>query len=691
MRVATDVGGTFTDLVYLELDSSGKSLGIKTAKSDTTPPNFEEGVFNTIEEAKLDISKANFFAHGTTLVINAITERKGVTVGYITTKGFRDSLEIARGDRPDFFNLRYTKPKPFVPRYLRAEVAGRMNFKGQEMAALDLANLPKIIENFKQNNVEAIAICLLHSYSNQTHELKLREEVKSLWPEVEVVISSDITREWREYERGNTSALCAYIKPIAVKYLNRLFSRLKQASFTSVPYIMQSNGGIDSFEATKNIPITMIESGPTSGVIGAEKLGQLIDVKNIIALDIGGTTAKCSLIENGNVTINTNYWIEKNTLSSGYPVMVPVVDIVEIGNGGGSIAWIDDYNKMHVGPQSAGAIPGPVSYGKGGQSITTTDANLITGRINPNYFCGGKINADMDSVNANIKLLSSRLGLNDAETARGVIRIANNNMINALKLVSVNKGYDPRDFTLIAFGGGGGMHAPSLAKELSIPKVIIPFNSSVFSAWGMLMSDMRRDYIQTKLLTINENAIDELNQTFETMENTALRNLSNEKLDNEKISFKRFGSFRYLGQDHYVEIPLEKIKYTKDSIKNIISDFNTQYEKEYTYQLDSQIDMIQFHLVVNVEIEKPELQKKQLTNKSIADAIKSKRKVDFDEDGIHESNIYDFDKLEPGMTFKGPAVIEDPSTTIVVLPNQNCKLDEYLNLHIDITPSFINE
>ena len=691
MRVATDVGGTFTDLVYLELDSSGKSLGFKTAKSDTTPPNFEEGVFHTIEEAKIDISKANFFAHGTTLVINAITERKGVTVGFITTKGFRDSLEIARGDRPDFFNLRYLKPKPFVPRYLRAEVAGRMNFKGQEMTALDLANLPKIIENFKQNNVEAIAICLLHSYSNQTHELKLKDGVKKLWPEVEVVISSDITREWREYERGNTAALCAYIKPLAVKYLDRLISRLKQSNFTFVPYIMQSNGGFDSLEATKNIPITMIESGPTSGVIGAEKLGQLIDVKNIITLDIGGTTAKCSLIENGNVKINTNYWIEKTTVSSGYPVMVPVVDIVEIGNGGGSIAWIDDYNKMHVGPQSAGAVPGPVSYGKGGQSITTTDANLITGRINPNYFCGGKINADMDSVNANIKLLSSRLGLNEDETARGIIRIANNNMINALKLVSVNKGYDPRDFTLIAFGGGGGMHAPSLARELYIPKVIIPFNSAVFSAWGMLMSDMRRDYIQTKLLTINESAIDELNKTFETMENAALKNLSNEKLENENISFKRFGSFRYLGQDHYVEIPLEKIKYTKDSIRNIISEFNTQYEKEYTYQLDSQVDMIQFHLVVNIEIEKPALQKNQLTNKSIADAIKSKRKVDFDEDGIHESNIYDFDKLEPGMTFKGPAVIEDPSTTIVLFPNQNCKVDEYLNLHIDITPSFKNE
>lgn len=689
MRIASDVGGTFTDLVYLDTDEKGKILGIKIAKSDTTPPNFEEGVFNTIAEAKIDISKATFFAHGTTVVINAITERKGVKTAFITTKGFRDSLEIARGDRPDFFNLRYRKPKSFIPRFLRKEVVGRLDFQGNEMIALNLDNLNLIIDDFKNEKVEAIAICLLHSYSNQNHELQLRSEIKKLWPEVSVVISSDITREWREYERGNTAALCAYIKPIAEKYLDKLYNKLKVSNFNSIPYIMQSNGGIDSFEATKHIPITMIESGPTSGVIGAAKLGEMIGEKNIIALDIGGTTAKCSLIENGNVKINTNYWIEKNTISSGYPVMVPVVDIVEIGNGGGSIAWIDDYKKLHVGPQSAGAIPGPVAYGKGGKSITTTDANLITGRINPNYFCGGKFDADMNSVKTCIKDLSSKLGLSDIEIARGVIRIANNNMINALKLISVNKGYDPRDFTLIAFGGGGGMHATSLAQELYIPKVIVPFNSSVFSAWGMLMSDMRRDYIQTKLLTINEDALDKLNNTFENMEKLAADKLKEEKLDNNKILFKRFGSFRYLGQDHYVEIQMDAKKYNKDSINKIIQDFNSQYEKEYTYKLDSQIDMIQFHLVVSIDIKKPPLEKKQALSTKVEEAIKAKRKVDFAENGIHESNIYDFNKLEPGMSFSGPAVVEDPSTTIVILPKQECVLDDFSNLHINITPSFI--
>ena len=583
IRVATDVGGTFTDLVYFEIDEKTK-VAKKTSisKSNTTPPNFENGVFNCIEKSKIDISEASFFAHGTTVIINSITERKGVVTGLITTKGFRDSLEIARGDRPDFFNLRYKKPKPFVPRYLRKEVPGRIDFLGREIEQLDISDIPNIIKNFREHQVQSIAICLIHSYANPNHEIMISQEVKKLWPDIEVISSHELTREWREYERTNTTALCAYVKPIAKKYLDNLHSKLKDSNFTSNPYVMQSNGGIDTFDATKSIPLTMIESGPTSGVLGAAELGKLIGENNIISLDIGGTTAKCSLIENGNVKINTNYWIEKNRFSAGYPVMIPVVDIVEIGNGGGSIAWVDDYKKLHVGPQSAGADPGPASYGKGGQSITTTDANLITKRINPNYFCGGEINADIDAVNKNIQNLSTKLQLNDKETARGIIRIANNNMINALKLISVNKGYDPREFTLVAFGGGGGMHAMSLAVELNIPKVIIPVNSSVFSAWGMLMSDLRRDFILTKLTTMNNKSIDAINETFQSMEEQALNNFKKENFKESEIIFKRYGSFRYLGQDHSVEIPLKSDIYKDNDIENIVTDFHNQYEKEFS-------------------------------------------------------------------------------------------------------------
>jgi len=685
LRVATDVGGTFTDLVYFEIDqSTGKALKIKTAKSDTTPSSYEKGVFDTVNKAEVDISKSIFFAHGTTVVINSITERKGVLTGLITTKGFRDSIEIARGDRPDFFNLRYQKPKPFVARYLRAEVSGRIDFLGKELYPLDLSNLDSILDDFKKHEVKSIAVCLIHSYANFSHEEKVVNHIKNYWPEIDVVASHQITREWREYERTNTTSLCAYIKPIARNYLDKLNKKLIESNFKGNPYVMQSNGGIDTFESTKNIPLTMIESGPTSGVLGAAELGKLINENNIITLDVGGTTAKCSLIENGNVKINTNYWIEKNRLSAGYPVMLPVVDIVEIGNGGGSIAWVDDYNKLHVGPQSAGADPGPVSYGKGGKSITTTDANLITNRINQKFFCGGTIEADMKSVNKNIESLSKKLKFSDEETARGIIRIANNNMINALKLVSVNKGYDPREFTLVAFGGGGGMHATSLAKELNIPKVIIPVNSSVFSAWGMLMSDLRRDYILTKLTTMNKEAKDVLNKTFAEMEIKASNSFKKESISKDLITFKRYGSFRYLGQDHSVEIPIENIDFDESSIEKIVHDFHNQYEKEFTYRLDSQVDMIQFHLVAFAKIDKPDLQERKKTNITLDKTIKEKRKVDFDQMGIHESCIYDFDLLEPDMEFNGPAIVEDSSTTVVIFPDQKCKVDNYANLHISI-------
>ena len=468
IRVATDVGGTFTDLVCFETDTETGKHSIVTAKTDTTPPDFEIGVLNVLAKGQVDPSEVDFLAHGTTVVINSITERKGVKVGLITTKGFRDCLEIARGNRPDFFNLHYQKPIPFVPRYLRRELPGRMSYRGEESESLDMALLPSILDDFKSEGVAAVAVCFLHSYANFAHEKTAMKEVKRLWPEVAVVASHQITREWREYERTSTAVLSAYVQPAAEKYLKQLANGLKEKGFKGSPYIMQSNCGVDSLESVSRIPITMVESGPASGFWGAAELGKLINEPNVIALDIGGTTAKCSLIENAQVRIMTNYWIERDGKSAGYPIMVPVVDLVEIGNGGGSIAWVDDYSKLHVGPQSSGAIPGPAAYGKGGIEATTTDANLMLGRINKDYFCGGDINADMESAKSALSKVGDKLGATAEEAARGIIRIANNNMVNALKLVSLNRGFDPRDFVLVAFGGGGGMHAVALAQELGV-------------------------------------------------------------------------------------------------------------------------------------------------------------------------------------------------------------------------------
>jgi len=682
LRIATDVGGTFTDLVYLHISPEGEQQ-IGTAKSDTTPPDYEKAVMKVIEQADLDPSAVDFFAHGTTVIINALTERKGAKTALITTEGFRDVLEIARGNRPDFFNLEYRKPKPFVQRYLRRELPGRMSYKGDELKPLDLSGLPSILDDFKADGVEAIAICFLNSYANSKHEEEALRKVQELWPEVAAVASCQITREWREYERTNTAVLSAYVQPVARHYLDRLSRSLTEKGMKGSLYIMQSNCGVDTVNNAREIPITMIESGPASGVWGSAALGQIIGEPDVIALDIGGTTAKCGLISGGHIKINTDYMIGRTQTSAGYPAMVPVVDLVEIGNGGGSIAWVDEFQKLHVGPQSAGALPGPVSYGKGGTEATTTDANLELGRINPNYFCGGTITADMDAVGKSLDLLAEKLNTSRKEAARGIIRIANNNMVNALKLVSVNRGHDPRDFTMIAFGGGGGMHGCALARELGIKKVIIPKQSAVFSAWGMLMSDLRRDYIQTRIIELDDkNAGKQLDECLQALEKQALDEFRQESVAPSKVKFLRYGRFRYQNQAHSVEVALPDGTIGEALIQRIADNFHEVYEREYTYRLDSPVELVGFHVVASADVGKLALKELPTSGRKIEDALKERRNVDYTEAGEHKAAIYDGGLLEPGMRFAGPAIVEDPGDTIVVMPGMQCQVDAYGNIHI---------
>ena len=683
-RVATDVGGTFTDLVCFETDTDTGKSRVITAKSDTTPPNFETGVLKVLEKGAVDPASVDFLAHGTTVVINALTERKGVKVGLITTEGFRDTLEIARGNRPDFFNLHYEKPEPFVPRHLRKELSGRMTYTGEERTPLDLSGLPEILDGFRQEGVQAVAISFLHSYANTAHEIATLAEVQRLWPEISVVSSHQITREWREYERTNTAVLSAYIQPVAARYLHNLDAGLKSRGFKGSPFIMQSNCGVDSLAATSKTPITIVESGPASGFWGAAELGKLIAEPNVLALDIGGTTAKCSLIENGEVRIMTDYWIERSRKTAGYPIMVPVVDLVEIGNGGGSIAWVDDFGKLHVGPQSAGAIPGPAAYGKGGVEATTTDANLWLGRINKDYFCGGEIDADMPATEKSIRALGEKLGVETDQAAEGIIRIANNNMINALKLVSLNRGFDTRDFTLLAFGGGGGMHAVALGQELQVKKVVVPAAASVFSAWGMMMSDLRRDFFVTQLLDLSEGASAKIEQTFADTEAQAFSTFVDEGVDATQVTFQRYGKFRYQNQEHTTEVLLSGDAISDESLSKIASDFHETYEREYTYRLDAPVEMVGIHLVAKAEVGKLEMRPETVGGPDANGAIKGTRTVDYALEGKHEATIYDGDRLSPGMEFPGPAIVEDSGSTVVVHPGNSVLVDAFRNIHITL-------
>jgi N-methylhydantoinase A len=687
IRAATDVGGTFTDIVYFTTDSATGLQEIVTAKSDTTPPNFEQGVMNVLHKSGISLEEIAFLAHGTTLVINALAERSGVKTGLITTEGFRDSLEIARGNRPDFFNLHYEKPPPFVPRYLRREVPGRMSQTGQERRPLDLTGLPAIMDDFRAEGVGAVAICLLHSYANPSHEQNVLDRLRELWPDVSVVASHQISREWREYERASTAVLSAYVQPVAERYLGRLADELRDGGFGGQLYIMQSNCGVDSVEKTKEIPITMIESGPASGFWGAAELGRLIGDANVLALDIGGTTAKCSLIEGGHVKIISDYWIERSRLSAGYPIQVPVVDVVEIGQGGGSIAWVDDFGRLHVGPQSAGALPGPAAYGRGGTEATTTDANLVLGRINRDYFCGGEIQTDMDGVDRALGAIAEKLGVDRTEAARGVVRIANNNMINALKLVSVNRGYDPRDFTLVAFGGGGGMHAVALATELGIGRVVIPRAADVFSAWGMLMSDLRRDYFVTRLMTLNRDNAPRLGALLDEMAGAALEQFSREGIAAAQVSFRRYGNLRYENQEHSVEIQLPAVRIDDAAVDEITETFHRSYEREYTYRLDAPTEFVGAHVVAIAEVGKLAPTPLPTTGRRLGDALKGRRAVDYATEGIHEADIYAGELLDPGMSFDGPAIIETKGSIVVVNPGNELTVDDYGNLVIAITLS----
>lgn len=684
IRAATDVGGTFTDLVYFSTDPETGVQEIVTAKSDTTPPHFEQGVMDVLERGGLSPEEIAFLAHGTTVVINALTERKGVKTGLITTHGFRDSLEIARGNRPDYFNLAYRKPEPFVPRHLRREVPGRITHEGREREPLDLSGLPEILDSFRAEGVEAVAICLLHSYADTRHEQAVLARVRELWPEVFAVASHQITREWREYERSSTAVLSAYVQPVAERYLSRLADGIDAAGFDGRLYVMQSNCGVDSVERAKEIPITMVESGPASGFWAAAELGRLIGEPNVLALDIGGTTAKCSLIEGGHVRIISDYWIERSRRSAGYPIMVPVVDLVEIGSGGGSIAWVDDFGKLHVGPQSAGALPGPASYGRGGTQLTTTDANLALGRINRNYFCGGEVDADMEAVDRALAEIAVRLGVEPIDVARGVVRIANSNMINALKLVSVNRGFDPRDFTLVAFGGGGGMHAVALASELGMRRVVVPRAADVFSAWGMLMSDLRRDYFVTRLMALSSDNAQRLGDLLAEMTEAALDRFSQEGIARERVRFVRYGNLRYENQEHGVEVLLPDGAIDATAVASIIDAFHASYEREYTYRLDAPVEFVGAHLVAVAEVGKLAPEPLPITGRRAEEAVKGSREIDYATEGSHEATVYDGGLLEPGMAFGGPAVVESKGSTVVVHPGNEVSVDEYGNLIIAI-------
>lgn len=676
IKLATDIGGTFTDLVYL--DEGSGALGL--AKASSTPPGFAQGIMDAIAKSGLDPKAVDHFVHGTTVVINALTERKGAVTALVTTEGCRDVLEIGRANRPDIYNLKFRKQPPFVPRERRFEVTERTNYKGEIVTELDMASVDAVAQKIIASGANAVAVSFLHSYANPAHEQACADRLREMLPDVLVTASSDITQEWREYERTSTAALNAYVRPVASAYLQSLERNLRDYGIRAQLDVMKSNGGTATFAVSQELPIHMVESGPVGGVIGAAAIGEAIGTRNLITLDIGGTTAKCSLIDHGEVKITTEYRIERDLHNAGYPIKAPVVDIVEIGAGGGSIAWIDAGGALKVGPKSAGAVPGPACYGQGGTEPTVTDANLIAGRINPDYFLGGEIAVSVELARQAMQPIAGALGVSVADAALGVIRIANANMINALKLVSVRRGYDPRDFTLMAFGGGGAMHAAALAKELHVTRVLIPQAPGHFSAWGMLMTDPMQDFIRTTLMASNEGSKERMEGIFTGMTADARAFFERSGYDVSKVAVQWALDMRYHGQEHTVRVPLSA---NRVDIAEANERFHQLHERAYTYRLDSAIEVVNFHVVGTVPTRKPEL--KSFAGQGGDGRPKGSRIVDFDEDGHQQSAIYERANLVPGVAISGPAVIEEPAATTVVYPGQRAQIDAIGNILIEIS------
>ena len=676
-RLAIDIGGTFTDLFYYD----DKTEEVRAEKALTTPRDLTEGVLRTLEMAAIEAAKVSFFVHGGTTVINAITERKGVKTALITTAGFRDVLEIGRGNRPDLYNFGFRKPVPFVPRHLRFDIRERIDARGRIVAPIDVTDLDPIIARCRAENVQAIAIQFLHSYAAPEHERACAAYLRKHMPEVAVTASHEVTREWREYERANTAVLNAYVQPIVQSYLRQLDKTLHGQGFDCPFLAMQSNGGTTTFKWAMEHPITLLESGPSAGVNGAAIIGEMCEEPDVIFLDIGGTTAKCSVIEGYQPKVTTDHKIEWSRTSPGYPVKVPVVDIVEIGTGGGSIAWLDDTGSLRVGPRSAGADPGPACYDRGGVEPTITDAKLLTGVLDPDYFAGGRIKLSLEKARLSMAKIADGLGSTIEEAAVAVLRVGDAAMVNALKLVSVQRGHDPRNFVLVATGGGGPMHAAALGQEIGVREVIVPRYPGYASAWGMLVTEPRRDFVQTSLRPAEEVTIDFVRAMFADLEADAIDYFrADRQLQAQSIAFEHLVDMRYSGQEHWVTL---RIDLATRSIEDVLGDFHEAHERAYTFQLPgTPIEFVNYRLTATAAAPRARLHPIDNNGRSLERALKGERLVNFGTGGMIKSRVFERDLMPAEFDVAGPLVIEEVSSTTIVLPTQRVFVDKFGLLHI---------
>jgi len=681
-RVTVDTGGTFSDFVFFN-EETGE---IAITKVPSTPKEPFQAVMNGVKElidrgvAAKDVS---FFSHGTTVGTNALLEEKGARTGLLVTEGFRGIYEVmeqTRGYGPATYDLFFEKPRLLAPPYYTEEIPERVDFRGTALKPIDVEAAREAIKRLKKKGVESVAVCFLFSFLNPDHELKIKEIFAEEFSEARLSLSYEVLPQIREFYRLSTTVINAYIQPVMSSYLSRLESRMRELGVaTPKLYIMQSNGGVSTFKGSAEKPVATVLSGPAGGVIASMGTCERVGINNIITFDMGGTSCDVALIHHGNPVITTQGKISMR------PISLPMLDIHTVSAGGGTIARIDAVGGLQVGPDSAGADPGPVSYDRGGQEITVTDANIVTGVLDPDQFLGGRMKLNKAKAERLLEeKIANPLKLNLLEAADGVIKIINVKMEEAIKAVSSARGYDIRDFTLVAFGGGGPMHAGRMALDLGIPSVLVPLTPGVHSALGLLMSDVKHDYVRSKLVGLDDLDLAEINQLFGQLIDRAKADLHGEGFHDDEIKIEPYLDLRYAGQGYELTVPCIMPPLKPEDLKLMRQRFDTMHEQNSGHKAESEpVELVSLRLISLGLVPQAELLPGKVTGRKVEEAKTGERKVFFGrEHGTLNTQIYSRDLLELGHKLSGPAIVEQLDTTTVIHPEQEAVVDEYRNIII---------
>ena len=680
--IGIDTGGTFTDLVLCEL-TTGKYTYHKLPTTTGDPAQAVlDGISELVDPALVPRDEVEFLVLGTTLATNAVLEGRCARTGMITTAGFRDVVELARQRRPHYFNLDILKPVPPAARDCRIEVTERVAHDGSVVCPLADDEVRYAVNVLRGKEVEAVAICMLHSYANPAHELRAREIVKQMWPEAYLCTSSEVLPEFREFERFATTMVNASLMPVMDRYLDRFEHGVADLGIKVAPRVMQSNGGAVTPGAVRKLPVNTFFSGPAGGVVGCVGLGAELGMRNLITFDMGGTSTDVCLIRDGEPA--------KKDLREmgGFPVRTRTLDIHTIGAGGGSIAWVDAGGLLKVGPQSAGAHPGPAAYGRGGMKPTVTDANVVLGRLNPRSLLGGRM--AMHPARARKVLedeLVPALKVDLVRAAAGVVEIINVNMMGAVRVISVEQGVDPRDFTLVAFGGAGPLHAADVARNMGIRKVLVPPRPGLLSALGLLHADVRGDFSLTRLLVAAAENVKALNTGFAELRARGAGWLAGEAPRSARAKHIWLMDMRYLGQNYELSLAVKDGKLDVKSLARLITGYHRRHHAIYGYDMPGQpVEVVNLRLVVTVERRAPTHEKHAAARTTVKDAVIEKRKVWFPETGFVTTPVYERDRLPVNARIRGPAIVEQMDTTTVVPPRAKVRNDRLGYLHLEVEP-----